>query len=103
MTGLGHFSDLGPLVLGNLIHFALLGCLVGVLGPSSEQKVLGLVLKPLVQVGQLVARAAVLHRGTLLSLVSLLVDNEALVGDDGTNLILFLLSTHEEDLVVDLD
>ena len=49
-----HLGDFGPLVLGNFIHLALLGCLIRVLGADGEQEVLRAILKPLVKVGKLV-------------------------------------------------
>ena len=100
---LGHLGDLSPLVLGHLVHFALLGRLVGVLGANREEEVLCAVLEALVQVGELVAGATVAHGGLTLGLVSLLVDDEAVVCDHGANLVLLLLASNEENLVVDLD
>ena len=49
------------------------------------------------------ARTTVLHVGAPLSLVSLLVDHEAVSGNDCANLVFFLLSTDAEHLVMDLD
>ena len=61
------------------------------------------VLESLVQVGELVATATVLHYSSSLSLVSLFIDDEAIVGNDSTNLVFFFLTSNAEHLVVDLD
>ena len=98
-----HLSDLGPLVLRNFVHFALLGGLVGVLRPRRKEEVLRSILESLMQVGKLVATAPVLHQSTALSLVSLFVDDEAVVGNDSSDLVFLFLATDAEHLVVDLN
>lgn len=49
------------------------------------------------------ARPWVDHEGSLLDLVSLFVDDVALVGEHRTNIVLFLLTTNEEDLILSLN
>ena len=98
-----HLGDLGPPVLRDFIDFALFGGLIRVLRPSSEQEVLRSVLESLVQVGELMATATILHYSSSLGLVSLFIDDEAIVGNDSTNLVFFFLTSNAEHLVVDLD
>ena len=61
MSWLSQVGNLEPLVLGNLIDFALLGHLVRVLGAHGIEEVLGLILESLVQVGQLMAGPPKVH------------------------------------------
>mmetsp|Transcript_25042 Transcript_25042/g.31340 ORF Transcript_25042/g.31340 Transcript_25042/m.31340 type:complete len:246 (-) Transcript_25042:854-1591(-) len=103
VSRLVELGDLRPLVLGNLVNFALLGGLVRELGADSEKEVLRAILESLVQVGKLMTRATIFHAGATLSLIGLLVNDEAIGGDDGANLVFFLLATDAEDLVVDLN
>ena len=49
------------------------------------------------------AAATVVHGSSPLSLVGLLIDDEAVRCHDCTNLVLFLLTTDAEDFVVHLD
>jgi hypothetical protein len=55
------------------------------------------------EVGKLMPRPTILHSGASLDLISLLVDDETVSGDDGSDLVLLLLSTDKEDLILDLD
>ena len=98
-----HLSDLGPLVLRDFVHFALLGGLVGVLRPRRKEEVLRSILESLMQVGKLVTTAPVLHQSATLGLVSLFVDDEAVVGNDSSDLVFLFLTTDAEHLVVDLN
>ena len=100
---MGHLCDLGPLVLRNLVHFALSGRLIWVLATRRKDEVLGTVLKALVQVSQLMSGATILHGCTLLSLIRLLVNHKTVSCDYCSNIVLLLLSTDAEDLVVHLD
>ena len=96
-------SDLRPLILGNFIHLALFSCLVWVLGADGEEEVLSAVLESLVQVGQLMTRTPVVHRCLSLRLISLFIDDEAVIGDNRANFIFFLFTSDAEYLVVDLN
>ena len=98
-----HLGDLGPLVLRDFVDLALLGSLIGVLRSYSEQEVLRSVLKPLVQVGKLVAAATVLHHRSFLGLERLFVNDESVIGDDCANLVFLLFSSNAEHLVMNLD
>lgn len=52
---------------------------------------------------QLMTRSLVVHEGPLLNLVGLLIDDVALIGKDGSNVIFFLLATDKENLVLGLN
>lgn len=52
---------------------------------------------------QLVARSGIDHVCSFMYLILLLVDYEAFVGKDGSNVILLLLTTNEKDLVLCLN
>ena len=49
------------------------------------------------------ARAPVVHRCLSLRLISLFIDDEAVIGDNRANFIFFLFTSDAEYLVVDLD
>lgn len=55
------------------------------------------------QVRKLVTRPAVAHASATFCLESLFVDDEAFIGDNSADFIFFLLATHYENLVVNLD
>ena len=103
MSALIQLANLSPFVFRNVVNFTLLGSLIWVFGTNSEHKVFGLVFKPLVKVGQLVAWSAVLHAGSALDFVSLLINQEALIWHNSANLILLLLTTNKEYLILCLN
>ena len=55
------------------------------------------------EVSKLMARASIDHVGTTLSLISLLINDKAVVGNNCADFIFFLLATDAEDLVVNLN
>ena len=103
VSGLVEFANLSPLVLRYFVHFTFLCGLIWIFRANSEQKVLSSVLKSLMEVSKLMARASIDHVGTTLSLISLLINDKAVVGNNCADFIFFLLATDAEDLVMYLD
>lgn len=102
MPTLVQVSDLLPLVLRHIVDLTLLRCFVRVLAAHGKYKVLRLILVPLMQVRELVATAAVLHRSAPFNLVGLLVDHKALIRNDCSDLVFFLLTANKKDAVLGL-
>ena len=99
MSSRVQFSNLGPLVLGNLIHFTLFGDLLGIFGSSCKQKVLCFELGPPLQVRQLMTRSSIFHASSAFNLQRLFVENEAVVSKHVPNLVLLLFAANNEHLV----
>mmetsp|Transcript_38873 Transcript_38873/g.37212 ORF Transcript_38873/g.37212 Transcript_38873/m.37212 type:complete len:274 (-) Transcript_38873:199-1020(-) len=92
-----------PLVLGDIIHLTLFAAVVGLFGANGVDVVLGLEVEFPVEVGELVATAGVLHVGLLVDFVGVFIHHESLCRADAPDIIFFLFSANNEDLVLCLD
>jgi hypothetical protein len=80
MAGLLKVTNFCPLILRNVVHFAFLRGLVGILGADGVNKIFCLELKLSVEMCELVAGTSVVHEGALLDFVGTLIYNVALIG-----------------------
>ena len=103
VSALVKFSDLVPLVLGDVVELSLARHVVRVLGADSVDEVLSLIVEAPVEVSQLVAALAVLHGGFDLHLVSQLVEHQRGVGNNSSDFVFLQLSTNDENLILSLN
>jgi len=103
MTREVQLPDLSPLVFSQIVYFTLLGRLVWVLRPNCVDEVFSSKFKSAVQMRKLVTGPSVPHTSSFLQLVSHLINNEALIRNYSPDLVFSLLSTNNENFVLDLD
>ena len=103
MSGLLQITDVGPLVLGNIINFTSFTSFIRILATNGINEIFGLELKLPVEMSQLMTTPRMVHKGFLFYFVGLFVYDVAFIGKDRSNIILFLLPSNEENLILRLN
>ena len=89
MASVVQLSDLIPLVFSDVVDLSLARNFVRVLAANRVDVILGLVFLSSVEVSELVTALSILHRGSLLHFVGLLIQDKRVVCKNSPYLIFF--------------
>lgn len=96
-------ANIGPLVLRDVINLASFAALIGVLASDGVDEILGFELKLSVKVSKLVATSWVVHEGSFLNTICLLIDDVTFIWKDRSDIIFLFFTTDKEDFVLSLN